>query len=217
MKTFDTLKSRQRKERHQYGEYLSVRVHRALSWLNRAEQCVDDNDAKVIFLWIAFNAAYSNDINPEYRLREHELAFLFIERLCQLDDKNRLEKIVWVEFPKSIRILLNNKYIFQPYWDYLNNKIDESTWKSRFSRAKSAANSALGKRDTPKVLDIVLSRVYTLRNQLLHGGSTWNSRVNRDQMRDCAKFMECLVPVVIEIMMDNAGEVWGQPCYPVVG
>ena len=80
----------------------------------------------------------------------------------------------------------------------------------------SSANSALGKRDTPKVLDIVLSRVYTLRNQLLHGGSTWNSSVNRDQLRDCAKFMEYLVPVVIEIMMDNAGEVWGQPCYPVV-
>jgi hypothetical protein len=46
-------------------------VHRALSWLDRAEQCQDDdNDAKVIFLWIAFNAAYANEINPEYRMRE---------------------------------------------------------------------------------------------------------------------------------------------------
>ena len=35
-----------------------------------------------------------------------------------------------------------NKYIFQPYWDYLNNQIDESTWKSRFSRATSSANAA---------------------------------------------------------------------------
>ena len=217
MPTHSTLKSRQRQERHQYGEYLSVRVHRALSWLNRAEQCQNDNDAKVIFLWIAFNAAYANEIDPKYKMRECELAYLFIERLCQLDDKNRLEKIVWVEFSKSIRILLNNKYIFQPYWDYLNNHIDEDTWKSRFTRAKSSANTALGKQDTPKVLDIVLSRVYTLRNQLLHGGSTWNSRVNRDQVRDCAKFMECLVPVVIEIMMDNAGEIWGQPVYPVIG
>jgi len=67
---FEALKSRQRKERDQYGEYLSVRVHRALSWLDRAEQCQDDNNAKVIFLWIAFNAAYVNDINPEYRMRE---------------------------------------------------------------------------------------------------------------------------------------------------
>ena len=165
MPTHSILKSRQRKERHQYGEYLSVRVHRALSWLNRAEQCVDDNDAKVIFLWIAFNAAYANNINPEYRLREHELAFLFIERLCQLDDKNRLEKIVWVEFSKSIRILLNNKYIFQPYWDYQNNQIDESIWKSRFSRAKSSANSALGKRGTPKVLDKITFFMITNTNQ----------------------------------------------------
>ena len=172
MPTHSTLKSRQRQERHQYGEYLSVRVHRALSWLNRAEQCQNDNDAKVIFLWIAFNAAYANEIDPKYRMRECELAYLFIERLCQLDDKNRLEKIVWVEFSKSIRILLNNKYIFQPYWDYLNNHIDEDTWKSRFTRAKASANTALGKQDTPKVLDIVLSRVYTLKKST----SAW--RVN---------------------------------------
>jgi hypothetical protein len=37
MTTHSTLKSRQRKERHQYGEYLSVRVHRALSWLDMAD------------------------------------------------------------------------------------------------------------------------------------------------------------------------------------
>ena len=215
MTTHETLKSRQRKERHQYGEYLSVRVHRALSWLDRAEQCQDDNDAKVIFLWIAFNAAYANDIFSEQRPRECELFYLFLKRLCDMDDKNRLENIVWVEFTKSIRILLNNQYIYQPYWDYLNNKISEESWKSRFTRAKAAANTALGKRDTPKVLEIVLSRVYILRNQLIHGGSTWNSQVNRNQIRDYAKFMECLVPVVIEIMMDNSGEMWGQPCYPV--
>ena len=36
-----------------------MRTHRALSWLNRAEQESEDLDARFIFLWIAFNSAYS--------------------------------------------------------------------------------------------------------------------------------------------------------------
>jgi len=213
---YSTLKDRQRQERHNYGEHLGLRVHRSLSWLNRAEICENDNDAKVIFLWIAFNAAYSNEIKPDYRPNEHRLIYLFLKRLCQLDNKNRLENIVWIEFTKSIRALLANQYIFQPFWDYRNGKISEENWKSRFKKAKISANSALGDRNTPLVLDIVLSRIYTLRNQLIHGGSTWNSKTNREQMKDCAKFMECVVPVIIEIMMDHSSELWGQACYPVV-
>ena len=99
---------------------------------------------------------------------------------------------------------------------FQNNKISEKQWRQRFVNAKSAAHRALGRKNTPKVLAIVLCRIYTLRNQLIHGGATWNSRVNREQIRDCSRFMSCLVPLIIEIMMDNSHELWGQPCYPVV-
>jgi len=66
------------------------------------------------------------------------------------------------------------------------------------------------------VLSVVLSRIYTLRNQLMHGGATWNSSVNRDQIRDCRSLMGKLVPVVIEIMLDHPETLWGDACYPVV-
>lgn len=214
--TYNELKDRQRNERQNHDQFLAVRVHRALSWLNRAEQCVDDSDSHVIFLWIAFNAAYANEIDVQYRPTEKELLYLFVDRLGELDDKKRLENLVWSEFSSSIRILLNNKHVFQPFWDHLNGKISAEDWTSRFSKANSSANKALSSRNTTKVLSIVLSRVYTLRNQIVHGGSTWNSSVNRDQVRDCSKFMGCLVPIVIEIMMDNPDVLWGEPCYPVV-
>lgn len=213
---YEILKEKQRCERHGYGEFLGLRVHRALSWLNRSEQCEEDDDAKVIFLWIAFNAAYAKEIKPDYRPSEHKLIFRFMEHLCFLDKERLLENIVWGEFTKSIRVLLGNKYIFQPFWSYQNGEIDEQEWQDRFARANSKASSALGNRDTPKVLDIVLSRVYTMRNQLVHGGATWNSKVNREQMRDCANFMGYLVPAIIQIMMDNGTANWEQPCYPVV-
>jgi hypothetical protein len=216
MKDYKELKKRQRMERDGYNKFLEVRVHRALSWLNRAEQCSDDPDGQAIFLWIAFNAAYANEIDPQHRPGEQKLFLYFLQRLCKLDNQKRLENLVWVEFSNSIRILIDNQYIFQPFWNYQNKKITEKDWKQRFTKEKSIANKALGQKNTPKVLAIVLSRVYTLRNQLIHGGATWNSRVNRSQIKDCAKFMGCLVPVVIEIMMDNTKEIWGQPCYPVV-
>ena len=47
--TYKELKSRQRSERDNYPLNLGLRVHRALSWLDRAEQCEDDLDAEFIF------------------------------------------------------------------------------------------------------------------------------------------------------------------------
>jgi hypothetical protein len=54
---YQTLKTRQRAERGGHDPNLILRVHRALSWLNRAEQTADDLDGGFIFLWISFNAA----------------------------------------------------------------------------------------------------------------------------------------------------------------
>ena len=58
--------------------------------------------------------------------------------------------------------------------------------------------------------------LYVLRNQLVHGGSTWNSGVNRAQVRDGAEILAFLVPVFVDLMMDNSQEDWGRPFYPVV-
>ena len=67
-----------------------------------------------------------------------------------------------------------------------------------------------------RVLSNVFDRLYVLRNQLVHGGSTWNSDINRDQVRDGAAILEFLVPVFVDVMMDNPQEDWGRPFYPVV-
>jgi len=34
-------------------------------------------------------------------------------------------------------------------------------------------------------------------------------KTNREQMKDCTKFMECLLLVIIEIRMDHNSELWG--------
>jgi hypothetical protein len=213
---YDALKSRQRAERHAFHENLGLRVHRALSWLNRAEQQGDDLDARFIFLWIAFNAAYATEIDERYRLSEQATFRAFLQKLNDLDTQQRIADLIWNEFPRSIRVLLDNQFVFQDFWSFQNGSITEDEWKQRFEAARKAALRALGERDTVTLLSIVLSRLYTLRNQLMHGGATWGSSVNRTQVRDCSSLLGKLVPLVIEIMMDHPETLWGDACYPVV-
>lgn len=213
------LKTRQRAERHAHSPNLALRVHRALSWLQRAEQQAGlaDRDGEFIFLWIAFNAAYATEIDERYRLNEQATFRAFLQKLADLDaERGRFADLVWTEFSGSIRILLDNPYVFQDFWSFQNGSMPEEEWKRRFADAKKVAKLALRNRETVTVLGVVLSRIYTLRNQLMHGGATWNSAVNRDQIRDCTNLMGKLVPLVIEVMLDHPEALWGDACYPVV-
>jgi hypothetical protein len=212
---FATLKQRQREEREAYPTNLGLRVHRALSWLDRAERC-DDDDGRFIFLWIAFNAAYANEIGTKDRDPEQKVYSRFLGKLNDLDKGDVLYELIWTEFPNSIRMLLDNQFVFQPFWDYHNGLIEEEAWTKEFEQAKVTANKALAGHSTGTVLAIILSRMYTLRNQMIHGGATWNSRVNREQLRDCSAFLGKLVPFIIQLMMDNPDTLWGDACYPVV-
>lgn len=101
-------------------------------------------------------------------------------------------------------------------WDNQNGKISEQQWTERFASGRRAAQQALANRNTPAVLGVLFNRIYTLRNQVMHGGATWNSSVNRDQLRDCSNLLGKLVPVIILLMLDNPETLWGDACYPVV-
>jgi len=40
--------------------------------------------------------------------------------------------------------------------------------------------------------------------------------VNREQVTTCARILDRLVPIVIELMMDHPDALWGEAVYPVV-
>ena len=128
------------------------------------------------FLWIAFNAAYANEIHDRQSFSERKVLLGFLGRLVESDSERLIYSIVWSEFPNSIRLLLDNKYIFQPFWNYHNGRIDEAEWQASFKSSKAAARRALGKMNTTKVLAVLLDRLYVLRNQLVHGGFNLEQR-----------------------------------------
>jgi hypothetical protein len=223
----DRLKEKQRALRGGFSLPLTLRVHRALSWLMRAHRDGDDLDTRFIHLWIGFNAAYAGDLEraleedegagrrpgaPNERQRFEE----FFRTLVRLDSEGRIYKALWTRFPQEIRILLDNRYVFAPFWKHQAGLPGGGGWEISFAAAKRAAHAALAAGDTPVVLSILFDRLYVLRNQLLHGGATWNSAANRAQVRDGATILGHLLPLFIDLMMDNPDEDWAMPLYPVI-
>lgn len=180
-----TLKEKQRALRDGFSLPLTLRVHRALSWLLRANREEDDFDTRFIMLWIGFNAAYAGDLERALdedggRRRpgatsERERFDGFFRDLVRLDTEGRLYKALWTRFPQEIRILLDNRFVFAPFWKHHAGLPGGAGWEITFEASKRAAHAALAAGDTPVVLSILFDRLYVLRNQLLHGGATWNS------------------------------------------
>jgi hypothetical protein len=194
---------------------LGLRVHRALSWLGRAEKEVEDFDVRYILLWGGFNSAYANDLAKDIE-KERSAFKVFFDALVALGEGRRIYNAVWKRFPHEIRLLLNNKYIFAPFWNHQNGLAGYEDWADRLAASRRAVASALAQSDTPVILSILFDRLYILRNQLVHGGATWNSGVNRQQVRDGAAIMHWLLPIFIDIMMDHSDHDWGRPFYPVI-
>ncbi|EIP3424204.1 hypothetical protein LSE82_002914 [Salmonella enterica] len=148
---FEKLKIQHRKMREQLPSDLNLRVHRALSWLQRAEMAEDD-DGRFIFLWIAFNAAYATEIDDSYRLSEQASFRNFLEKLCGLDENKQTEELIWQEFSGNIRILLDTPFVLQSFWDYHSGKISGTQWKERLKYDKKVASMAQASSDTPQLL-----------------------------------------------------------------
>lgn len=215
--TFATLKDKQRALRAGFPETMGLRVHRAISWIGRAEACGADHDARFIFLWIAFNAAYADEREFQSIQQGERAAFLnYFGRLIALDCEGRIYDAVWKSFSGPVRLLLQNPYVFNPFWQHHNGIEGFADWEDRFKASAKNFAQAFQAGDSARVLSFVFDRLYVLRNQLVHGGATWNGAVNRDQVRDGAAILAFLVPVFVELMMEHPAGDWGRPFYPVI-
>lgn len=214
MLTAAELKDRHRQIRDQEPDVLRLRIHRALSWLIRSEQEESDPDLRFVLQWIAMNAAYAREFGREETERTRAKAFL--DTLVTLDTQKRLHQALFQQFTGPIRTLIDNKFTFEPFWTAMRTHDASNRWEEGFANSKKAAFAAVMQGDTTKVLGIVFDRLYVLRNQLVHGGATWNSQVNRAQLTDAVAILGTLVPLIISVMMDHPAQDYGDALYPVV-
>ncbi len=210
----EALKAKHRHVRDNQPENLRVRIHRAISWLARAEQETGDLDAQFIFLWISLNAAYAADFGFEQSEREQTRAF--IGRVLANDQEGRLQDAAFQKFTGPIRTMIENRFVFEPYWRAMREHDSSDRWETQFAASKRVAMKALMERQTDVVLSIVLDRLYVLRNQLVHGGATWNSGANRAQVRDGASILMTLMPIIIDLLIDDPAKEFEGVAYPLV-
>ena len=204
------------------------RLRRAYTWLKRSERTGTEDIERFVFLWIAFNAAYGDESalrgfveGGEASDSEPDRFRTFLGNILQQDQAGVLERIVWEEFPGPIRVLLSNRYVYRPFWLSVWGSNRDADWRRRFEASTRIAMAALSNRNVSKVMSVVFDRLYTLRNQIFHGGTTFPSGFGQDQIRDGSRIMASLVPAILDIMQQDIdgnpdSELWGKVAFPRV-
>jgi hypothetical protein len=216
---FETAYNLYHDNKSNFDENFRIKLHRAFSWLKQVENAPNE-DLRYICLWIAFNSVYAKERdskNSSFTLGERQSFQRYLSVIGNLDKEERLVKAIRQSLKSCVLELLENRYTFQPYWDYYNGLKDLKTWDKAFIKAKNLAIRELAQGGTVNLLTVIFDRLYTLRNQVLHGGSTCGSQINRQALHDGCSILETLVPIILEIMLKKPDTaIWGEPYYPHV-
>ena len=206
---------RKLKQHKATSETLAVRLHRAISWLKCAEENTANHDLQFLSLWISYNACYAIDEKLEDDFTERKQFNEFISKLVSHDHENLFYNLLWQKFSGPVRLIIENQFIYKPFWDAQRG--EKVNWKKLFDKSIEDANRFLSKNEVTKLIEVLLDRLYMLRNQIMHGGATYKSKVNRAQVRDACNILKLFIPIIIDIMMEHWEEDWGEIYYPVVG
>lgn len=206
-------------------EDLALRMRRCLSWLACAEDAGDNADIVFIALWVAFNATYEK--NDLVWVREHEDFRAYFSHLIRLDRSKKITAAIAPYLQQWQKLFIDNKFVQRAFWKYQHGEEGGDNWQTRLEaetkkfRAACAEITA-SKKSLALVLSLLFDRLYVLRNQLMHGGATWQGDVNRPQVNDGVHILSSLIPIFLDLMMDDRlenGESatdWGKPRYPVI-
>ena len=182
---------------------LCIRMHRALSWAERGQKEIerDDPDAAFIFHWIGFDAICSGQ-HRNQASKEKIRKFLVTTVNA---NREAIYNLVIARESKTVLTLAANAYVFKPFWNHYYKSMESQDWAYSLieSVKQTIRNLESGKFGTFGTLKILFDCLIELRNQLVHGGSTWQSYVNRDQVRDGAMIMSQLLPVFLNLVMDS--------------
>ena len=209
-KRFDEIKDRR--------DDVTLRIHRALSWAKRGleAEASEDPDAACIFYWIAFNAMYARRMDNNSDSHEWRQFQQFLERVRTLDKERTIARALRGCWARAKRDLIDNKYVYWGYWAGEPGWPADGVLRKKFEgECKDATQSAVHG-DHSAALQPLFERLYVLRNQLHHGGSTAAGGKNRQQVEAGAVVMKALIPTFIDVIITNADLNWGKPYFPVM-
>ena len=125
--------------------------------------------------------------------------------------------------------LLNNQYVFRPFWDLVHGKKRDYDWREQFDYWNDTATTILRKSkartrkwEIRRVLWEVFARLYTMRSQMFHGAFTYGKGKGRGQLEDGAEIMAALVPAILDVMRADldahhwSSDTWEGVAFPWV-
>ena len=143
------------------------------------------------FFWISFNALYGRDSQEG----DKEFKEYFDEILSDEGVKEHICDLFNNEISWEIRLLTKNRFIRRHFWE--EGKIKNP------GRKPNIVPDIITRKNIKKVLYDVFRCLRILRNQAMHGNSTWNSEVGRRQLCDGIKIMQPLLPIFIKMEKFN--------------
>ena len=192
----------------------SIRLHRVCRWLGESQAlyAAGHEDVGYITSWISWNALYG-----QARADSADSAFrqmqTCISALLQLDRNGFLEGWAYQQ-RGQLAGLLENPFLSRWFW----NEIDaDHEVNLRMYVDRGFADRLIEARQWPKLLEEMLGRLYVLRNQLMHGGSTPGGSVNRAQLAQ-GRVLEPFLIAALQTLIhsDNKWHDWGPLPYPVL-
>ena len=219
----DTLSNLFEQCKSHHSKDNQLRLRRSISWLNLAQSQHSefDFDASFIFHWISFNSMYAlpdledDATSDSTRYRE------FLTSIAQLDTRKDTIAVLQPLYAATIFPLVQNRYIYPTYWkhDFDKEKRQQTDHKWEYVREKNLKNikQAVGsrKRANPAAtLHCIFDLIYSVRNQLLHGSSTYFGSVNREQVQTGATILNHVIPCFVSLMLEHPTTDWGTPPFP---
>ena len=110
-----------------------------------------------MFFWIAFNAAYGQmGSSSDERTHDRQKRREYFERVIQLENSVDGPKAIYdtihANLMTQVRDMLNNEFVYEPYWQFHNGEKKHANWRADFDDAKQDAAKAIDRGRTERVL-----------------------------------------------------------------
>ncbi len=180
---------------------IRLRMHRAFSWLRKADEfeLPEDADAHFLFSWIALNTMYakwdSDLVNrePEWQTRE-----AFLKRVVKSDACGRIQEVI-LGNRKLCDRLLSEEHLINSYW---GNPTEDEARKAR-TKPRKVGQHYHDANDVIKVVIPLFKCMTMLRSQLVHGMSTYGSSANRAVVEAGANVIFVFTLTVLRVVAED--------------
>lgn len=197
---------------------LRVRVHRACVALSEAERIEKAQDSRValdaglVLRWVGLNALYGQwDEQSGIPMRDRESLDSFTSRVAAIDSDGRLSAVLGL-LEAEAQTLLESTFLTQRFWR-------DQEWENvrpRKGRYRSYRDDRLSGRVAGPLHQLLIV-VYFLRCQIVHGGATLGSDVNRVTVEPASRALSLLSGQLLAVVVEHGLEIeWGNLCYPPI-